>query len=163
MNDQEEIFIVVDKQDRIIGYRTRHECHHDNSLIHRAVGVVIFNKKGQILVQKRSKNKDLYPNLYTISTSGHVDKGETYHQAAKRELQEELGINIPIKRKKKFLLEIEVETEMDCLFIGEYEGPFYPSKDEVDEVKFVGKNELKKMKSKFTPFAMLSLKQLSLI
>lgn len=162
-NNQEEIFIVVNKQDRIIDYRTRYECHHNNKLIHRAIGIVIFNKMGQILMQKRSKNKDLYPNLYTISTSGHVDKGETYHQAAKRELQEELGINIPLKQERKFLSEIDVESEMDCLFTGTYEGPFFPNEEEVDEVKYVSTSQLKKMRSVLTPFAIASLEQLKLL
>src|SRR3989344_7169383 len=101
-DNQNELFIVVDKKDRIIGYRTRYDCHHDKRLIHRAAGIVIFNKQGQILLQKRSKFKDLNPGMYTISASGHVSKGDTYKKAALRELQEELGIQIPLKRVKKF-------------------------------------------------------------
>lgn len=163
MDKQDELFIVVDKNDRIIDYRTRFDCHHNKTLIHRAVGIVIFNKKGQILLQKRSQNKDLNPGFYTLSASGHVDKGETYKQTAQRELSEELGIQIPIKRKRKFLAEIPQETEMDCLFTAHYEGPFYPNKEEVDEVEFFDINELPKMVYKLTPFAALSLKQLSLI
>ena len=124
---------------------------------------VLFNDKDQILLQKRSKNKDLNPGLYTISTSGHVDKGETYRQTAKRELSEELGIQIPIIQKKRFLAELGYETEMHCLFTARSNGPFYPDKNEVDKVKFVSKNELKKIKSKLTPSAKLSLKQLSLL
>lgn len=160
---QEALFVVVNKQDRIIDFRTRYECHHNKQLIHRAIGILIFNKKGQLLLQKRSKNKDLNPGMYTLSASGHVDKGETYYQTAKRELFEELGVKLPLKREKKFLLEIEQETEMDCLFSAKSDGPFYPTKDEVDEVVFVKTSELKKWLPKLTPFAILSLKQLSLL
>ena len=162
-DNQDELFVVVDQEDKLIGYHTRFECHHNKQLIHRAIGVVIFNDKDQILLQKRSKNKDLNPGLYTISTSGHVDKGETYRQTAKRELSEELGIQIPIIQKKRFLAELGYETEMHCLFTARSNGPFYPDKNEVDKVKFVSKNELKKIKSKLTPSAKLSLKQLSLL
>ena len=81
-DDQKELFVVVDKNDRILGHRTRYDCHHDKSLIHRGIEIVIFNSKGEILLQKRSKKKDLYPGLYTVSTGGHVTKGESYRQSA---------------------------------------------------------------------------------
>lgn len=163
MDKQDELFVVVDKKDRIIGYRSRFDCHHNKKLIHRAIGVVIFNNnKDHVLLQKRSRYKDLYPGLYTISASGHVGKGETYLQSAKRELLEELGIQIPLTRHKKYITESEQETEMDSLFTGKYEGPFQPNKHEVDEVKFVEVKNLPNMLSKLTPFAILSLKQLNL-
>lgn len=162
-DNQKELFLVVNKQDKIIGYRTRYDCHHDKNLIHRAIGVVIFNSKGQILLQKRSKLKDLNPGLYTLSASGHVTKGQTYYQAAQRELDEELGIKIPLKREKRYLAKSHQETEMDCLFTGQYDGPFYPAKDEVEKVEFVDINNLPKMISELTPFAILSLKELNLL
>lgn len=163
MDKQDELFIVVNKHDRIVAYRTRFDCHHNKQLIHRAIGVVIFNDKGQILLQKRSLNKDMNPGLYTLSASGHVGKGETYEQAAKREMQEELGIQSPLTRKKKYITGTSQETEMDCLFISKHNGPFYPNKHETDEVKFVTINQLKQMKSQLTPFAIISLQELSLL
>lgn len=163
MDKQDELFVVVDKNDKIIGYRTRFDCHHNKQLIHRTVGVVIFNDQGQPLLQKRSKNKDLYPGLYTISASGHVNKGETYLQAAKRELMEELGITATLKKRAKSLVELEQETEMGCLFSTTYNGPFYPEKDDIDEVKFVSPAELTRMQSQLTPFAITNFKQLGLL
>lgn len=163
MDKSDEIFIVVDKNDKVKGYRTRYDCHRDKQLIHRAIGIMIFNKKGQILLQKRSKNKDLNPSLYTLSVSGHVNKGESYLQAAKRELKEELGIQIPIKIKLKFLLEIPQETEMDCLFTAQHEGPFYPNTQEVELVRFVNLKKLPNMISQLDTFAVLSLKQVSIL
>ncbi len=163
MDKQDELFTVVDKNDKIIGYYSRYECHHNKKLIHRAIGIVIFNDQGQILLQKRSRNKDTNPGFYTLSTSGHVDKGETYMQAAKRELFEELGIHTPLTKKKKFIVETDIETEMDCLFSTKHNGPFYPNKEEVDEVKFVNIDKLKDMKSKLTPFAAASLQKLGLL
>src|SRR5258706_2215468 len=103
LDDQKELFIVVDEDDTILEYRTRFDCHHDASLIHRAVGIILFNDKGQILLQKRSMKKDLNPGMFTISASGHVTKGQTYEEAAKRELEEELGIQTPLTFVKKFL------------------------------------------------------------
>lgn len=162
-DNQKGLFVVVNKQDRITGYYARYDCHHNKKLIHRGIGIVLFNDKGQILLQKRSKNKDLYPGRYTLSASGHVDRGETYSQAAKRELQEELNVTTALKKAKKFLAEMPQETEMDCLFTGKHNGPFYPSKDEVEKVEFVDIDNLKSMLSKLTPFAILCLKELKLL
>lgn len=163
MDNQQEIFTVVDKHDRIRGYYTRFECHHNKKLIHRAIGIVIFNSNGQVLLQKRSKNKDTNPGFYTLSASGHVNKGDTYKQTAQRELFEELGIQSPLKREKKFLVESDVETEMDCIFTTTHNGPFFPNKEEVDKVKFVSVDKLSNMKSKLTPFAAASLQKLGLL
>ncbi len=164
-DNQNELFVVVDKSDKIIGYRTRFECHHNKELIHRAAGVVILNNQGQILLQKRSKNKDTHPGLYTISASGHVNKGETYMQAAKRELKEELGVTItsPLRRKIKFLMKLESESEIDCLFLTKHEGPFFPNKEEIDELKFVTPDRIKQMLSLLTPFAVTNFKQLGIL
>ncbi len=163
MDKPGELFVVVDKNDKITGYHSRYECHHNKQLIHRAVGVVIFNDQGQILLQKRSMDKDTHPGFYTLSTSGHVGKSETYKQAAKRELQEELGIQSSLTRKKKYLAEREQETEMCCLFVSKHNGPFYPNIQEVDAVKFITINQLKQIRPKLSPFAIISLKQIGLL
>lgn len=160
---QDELFVVVDRKDRIVGFRTRFDCHHNKKLIHRAIGIVIFNSKGEILLQKRSKYKDLHPGYYTVSASGHVGKGETYLQAAKRELLEELGVRIPLKKGGKHIAKIKEETEMDCFFTAQYDGPFYPSKDEVEKVEFVKISQLKSLIPKLTPMAILRFQQLKLL
>lgn len=163
MDKQDELFVVVDKNDKIVGYRTRYDCHHNKQLIHRTIGIVVFNDQGQPLLQKRSRNKDLYPGLYTVSASGHVNKGETYLQTAKRELMEELGIAAPLQKRAKLLVKLEQETEMGCLFSAKHNGPFYPEKNDIDEVRFVTPTELKQMRSQLTPFAITNLKKLRLL
>lgn len=92
MNEQEEIYAVVDRDDRVVGKASRREIHQ-KGLLHRSVHIFIFNRKGQLYLQKRSMSKDQYPGHWDSSASGHVDWGETYETAASRELKEELGIN----------------------------------------------------------------------
>lgn len=87
----EEIFDVVDADDQVTGTATRGEVHAQK-LIHRAVHVFAFNKRGDLLLQKRSSLKDLCPGLWDSSVSGHLDSGEDYAVAAVRELEEEMGI-----------------------------------------------------------------------
>lgn len=163
MDKQDELFAVVDTNDKLIGYRTRFECHHNKNLIHRVIAVALFNDQGQILLQKRSKYKDTNPGLYTLSVSGHVDKDETYEETAQRELFEELGIHSPLKMKKKFIAPTDIETEMVCIFEAFYNGSFSPNKKEIDEVKFVTIEQLKQIQIKLTPFAVICLKSIGLL
>ena len=86
-----EIFDVVDANDQVTGTATRAEVHAQN-LLHRAVHVFVFNKRGDLLLQKRSRLKDRCPSLWDSSVAGHLDSGESYEAAAVRELGEEMGI-----------------------------------------------------------------------
>jgi 16S rRNA (adenine1518-N6/adenine1519-N6)-dimethyltransferase len=54
--------------------------------------VFVYNKRGDLLLQKRSLLKDACPGLWDSSVSGHLDAGEDYAPAAVRELEEEMGI-----------------------------------------------------------------------
>ena len=87
----EPLVEVVDENDVVIGQATVTECHA-KQLIHRIAHVLCFTPEGNIVLQKRSKAMSTYPGLLTSSASGHVDSGESYAQAAARELQEELGV-----------------------------------------------------------------------
>ncbi len=135
-DNQDEMFIVVDAEDNVLGYKTRYECHHNKSLIHRTAGVLVFDDKGRVLLQKRSRTKDMDPGLWGISAAGHVTKGQEYEDAAHRELQEELGIDAPLTFVSKHLVESERETEMSTLFTAKSTGPFRPNPEEVERVEF---------------------------
>jgi 16S rRNA (adenine1518-N6/adenine1519-N6)-dimethyltransferase len=87
----EEIFDVVDADDRVTGRATRREVH-EKGLLHRAVHVFVVNRRGELLLQKRSRFKDAHPGVWDSSVSGHLDAGEDYAAAALRELEEEMGI-----------------------------------------------------------------------
>ncbi len=99
--DPDELFDVVNENDEVTGQEKRATVH-EKSLIHRAVHILVFNKKNEVFLQKRSLLKDTNPGLWNASASGHLDSGETYDAAAARELKEELGINdAPLKFIKK--------------------------------------------------------------
>lgn len=88
-----EIFDVVNEHDVVIGQAPRRVVHAEG-LRHRAVHILVWNSAGKLFLQKRSMNKDQMPGVWTTSASGHVDSGEDYDFAAKRELDEELGVSI---------------------------------------------------------------------
>lgn len=140
---QDEIFIVVDRDDNVLGYKTRYECHHNKLFIHRSVGVLIFDDKGRILLQKRSQTKDIGAGLWGISSAGHVTKGQEYEESAHRELKEELGIDASLTLISKHIEESIEETEMSVLYKTRSNGPFRPNAEEVDRVEFFDPRKLK--------------------
>lgn len=89
----EEIFDIVDEHDKPLGQGARKHIH-DSGQMHRAVHVLLKNKHGDILLQKRSIWKDRNPGAWDSSCSGHLNAGEQYLIAAERELNEELGISV---------------------------------------------------------------------
>ena len=86
-----EFLDIVNDQDEVIGQAAREDVYKD-FLNHRIVHVIIKNKKGQIALQLRNRNLKKFPLHWCVAGSGHVQAGETYAQAAQRELQEETGI-----------------------------------------------------------------------
>ena len=162
-DDRKEQFVVVDKNDKIIEYRSRFECHHNPKLIHRAVDIVIFNKKGEVLLQKRSQFKDTNPGFFGLSTAGHVAMGETYKQTAIREIIEEIGIEIKLTYKGKHLYQDNRELEMTVVYIGNHDGPFEIDKQEVESVKFYSLPEIARIRSKITPGALFTFRKLGII
>ena len=92
-NASEEIFDLVDERDRVIGRASRSKVHQEG-LRHRAVHVFATNPSEEVFLQRRAFNKDSAPGLWSSSCSGHVDAGETYEQAALRELVEEIGLSL---------------------------------------------------------------------
>ncbi len=131
-----EYFDIIDKSGNIIGKATREECHKNNLLAHRVVHILIFNSKGELLLQKRHKNKDIQPGKWDTSVGGHLNLGETFEQAVEREMQEELGINIPLKHIYDYWMFNNIETEYVRTYIGVYDGNIKFDPDEIDEVKF---------------------------
>ncbi len=90
-NGNSERFDVVNENDQVIGTETRATVHA-NGLWHRAVHIFVFNARGELFLQKRSPWKDKHPSKWDSSAAGHLDSGEDYTGAARRELVEELGI-----------------------------------------------------------------------
>ena len=132
-----EYFYVVDEDDNVIGAASREECHSNAKLIHRSVYIFLVNSRGEILIQRRSVNKDLYPGFYTASATGHVNYGEDYDIAAKRELREELGVDAPLRRLCKVKSFSDVEREISMIYVCRYDGPIRFDRNEIDEVVFM--------------------------
>jgi 16S rRNA (adenine1518-N6/adenine1519-N6)-dimethyltransferase len=133
--DPAEQFAVVDEMDRVIGSAPRSEVH-GNNLRHRAVHIFLFNRAGELLLQKRSPWKDRHPNRWDSSAAGHVGAGEEYDRTAARELSEELGVATDLTRVVHLPASPKTGEEFIWLYRGEHEGPFAPARGEIDAVQF---------------------------
>ncbi len=155
-----EIFDIVNEKDEVIGQKPRREVHSSNE-IHRAAHVFVFNSRGEILLEKRSLKKDKYPG-YWGDVAGHIDSGEGYEEAAKREMKEEIGIEAELEFLMKFRKRFENDQEIIMLFKCVHEGPFKIDKKEVQFVKFLSLDKIKEMLERgedFTPGTKIALEE----
>ncbi len=113
---------VVNERDEPVGVMPRRQVHLENRR-HRAVHVGIFDSNGRIWLQQRARTKDSWPGAWDLSATGHVDPGETYDQAAVRELAEELAIDARPAFVTKFDATEETGWEFQALYALRYDGP----------------------------------------
>ncbi len=126
-----EQFDVVDETDRAERIATRHEVHTQN-LRHRAVHIFVFNRAGELFLQKRSHRKDMHPLKWDSSAAGHVDAGQSYDETAAREIIEELGVSAPLESVAKISACANTGWEFVQLYRARHEGPFALSRAEIE-------------------------------
>jgi isopentenyl-diphosphate delta-isomerase len=143
-----EQLILVDKNDRELGFIEKEEAHKGDLPLHRAFSIFIFNSRGEMLIQKRSTEKKTFSGIWANACCSHPRKGEHLEDAIKRRLKEELGFVTQLRELFSFVYKARMgewgEHELDHVFLGRYDGPVKPNKDEIEEWKFVSIDELKK-------------------
>ncbi len=130
-----EIFDVVDDENRVISQETRSKVH-TQKLKHRAVHILVFNTKGDLFLQKRSRYKDANPGRWDSSAAGHVEAGYDYPETAARELQEELGVSAPLELIGSHPASRETGWEFVQIFRAEHNGPFTWPRAEIESGLF---------------------------
>lgn len=154
-----ERVILVDKKDRAVGTEEKIKAHLQGKL-HRAFSILIFNKKGEILIQKRLRSKYHSGGLWTNTCCSHPRPKENLFSAAKRRLKEEMGIECNLKETFSFIYKAKVgdliENEFDHVFVGQFDGRPQPNKNEVEDWKWITiknlKKDLKENPKKYTPW-----------
>ena len=139
--------ILVNEADEAIGSMEKMEAH-EKALLHRAFSVFLFNKKGEMLLQKRAAAKYHSPSLWTNACCSHPMPGEETKDAALRRLEEELGFTTAINKAFHFTYKAVfdnglTEHEFDHVFVGEYEGNMQLNADEVSEVCYKSMSDIK--------------------
>jgi isopentenyl-diphosphate delta-isomerase type 1 len=143
----EQILLLVDKNDNFQGTARRSECHNGLGKPHRGFVVFLFNNSGEILIQFRNKEK-VGGGRWDGSAGSHVLDSENYQVAAERCLRNEFGIDYHenLIDCGAFVYEEhfgkDSENEYCKVFVGEWNGEFIPNKDEMSKAKFVNLNQI---------------------
>ena len=118
---------------------TRNECH-EKGLWHRAVYAFVIDKRGNVLLQKRSTNKKMWPNMWDVTVGVHVDSNEFGRQALIREAKEELGIDIQDDEIKYLISSTSINKKKNI--IDKHYNECYLITKEISEVKYFTKKEI---------------------
>ncbi len=89
---RDELVERVDDQDRVLGMVVSRQQAIQEGWLHRVAVTVCRDERGRILVHRRSEQVSRFPGLYEVEVGGAANVGESYEQAAARELAEELGV-----------------------------------------------------------------------
>ncbi len=140
---------LVNEDDAVVGSSSLAECLA-KALLHRAVAVLVVRSNGRFLLQRRNRRDRWHPGLLTISSTGHVRKGESYDAAAARELREELGLEAELERVGKYLLppfssQGLTEREWVTLYETRSDSPCRIDPIEVDSVEEVDEGGLREV------------------
>lgn len=142
---KDEIMDIVDLNDVVIGQATQDEVYA-KLLPHRIVHVLIFNSKGEMAMQLRSAKKSYCPLHWVTTVGGHVQTGESYEQAALREMKEEIGVQLPMEFfKKDSYNDTRNLQKFLVTFKATYNGPFTINPDEVERVDFFSLEAIQEM------------------
>lgn len=140
--------ILVDENDQEIGFMEKLQAH-ELGLLHRAFSVFIFNNKHELLLQRRSEIKYHTPSMWTNTCCSHPQPNEDLLQAAKKRLEEEMGITCELNKSFSFLYKVEmenqlVENEIDHVFIGFSNDNPILNTDEASSHQWISLENLKK-------------------
>lgn len=106
----DEPLVLVDADDREIGFLDKAAAHKGKGTLHRAFSLFIFNTKGELLLTQRAAGKRLWGGYWSNSCCSHPRRGETIDKAIHRRLDEELGLKTPLE----FLFKFEYQAQFDA-------------------------------------------------
>jgi isopentenyl-diphosphate delta-isomerase type 1 len=142
---QEEMLEIVNSEGSAIGLKPRSEIHGNPALLHKVIHILVFNDQGALLLQKRSMSKDVAPGKWDTSVGGHFAPGEDSLAAARREMEEELGVIADnYKSLYSYLYTNNYESEMVFTLRCVHNGPFSFNKEEIDDIAFWDMDKISK-------------------
>ena len=147
VSSESEELILVDTQDNETGHRSKSECHDGDGILHRAFSLFLFNGHRELLLQRRSESKRLWPGYWSNSCCSHPRRGESIHTATRRRLSDELNVTATLEYVYKFRYQARfgdagAENELCHVFLGTTGGVLRPNVSEIAEVRFVTAREL---------------------
>jgi isopentenyl-diphosphate Delta-isomerase len=142
-----ERVILVDENDRALGELEKLRAHEEGRL-HRAFSIFIFDAKGRMLLQKRSRTKYHSGGLWSNACCGHPRPGEETSAAAQRRLMEEMSLSCKLHEAFTFLYRVSldnrlIENELDHVLVGVCDAVPVPDPAEVEDWKWLSLPDLR--------------------
>ena len=162
---ESDALILVDADDQSLGELSKIRCHEGRGILHRAFSLLIFNGRGELLIQQRAAAKRLWPRYWSNSCCSHPRSGESMETAIHRRLYEELGLRCELQFLFKFEYQAQfdatgAEHELCSVFIGRCSGPVRVNEEEIAAWAWISPEELRcelttHGAAKFTPWFMV--------
>lgn len=136
MTTADETVAIVDEQNHLIGSAPRSKMRAQR-LIYRATYILVLSSRRELLLQKRTMAKDMYPGWYDPACGGVVLAGESYAQCAARELEEELGVcDTPPRFLFDFYYADVTNRVWGRAYACVHDGPFALQATEIEDARF---------------------------
>ena len=161
VSSESEELILVDRDDRELGYLSKASCHNGGGVLHRAFSLFLFNDAGELLLQQRGDKKRLWPGYWSNSCCSHPRRGESMETATRRRLSDELNIATKLERVYCFCYTAEFgeagsENELCHVYLGRVTGEVQPNGSEIAGIRYVSSGaldeELSQYPERFTPW-----------
>jgi isopentenyl-diphosphate delta-isomerase len=164
VSSEEELLILVDGDDREVGYLDKSACHDSAGVLHRAFSLFVINSAGELLIQQRASGKRLWPDYWSNSCCSHPRRGETMHEAVQRRLHQELGMTVPLEFLYKFEYQADyrglgAEHELCSVYVGHSDATPVINTTEIRDWRWIAQDDLKRelgaQREQFTPWFLM--------
>lgn len=167
---ENEMLILVDADDKEIGKLGKDACHDGDGVLHRAFSLFLFNEQGELLLQRRSEGKRLWPKYWSNTCCSHPRYGESMETATARRLVQELNTAAALEFVYKFEYQARFadegsENELCWVYLGRLGQEASANDAEVAELRFVSALELNReidtVPERFTPWFKMEWQRLN--
>ncbi|MCG6965447.1 MAG: isopentenyl-diphosphate Delta-isomerase [Chromatiaceae bacterium] len=168
--DEAEFVTLVDARDRVTGSCGKLDAHRSGRL-HRAFSIVILNQQDELLLQRRAGHKYHFGGYWSNACCGHPRPGESKSAAARRRLNEELGIDVALEKRTELRYRASdpvsglIEHEYLHVYSGSFSGEPRPDPDEVDAWRWMSGARIRRAMDRhpdsFTPWFRLLIERIS--
>lgn len=141
-----ERIAIVSPDDVVIGYKPK-LLVHQQGLLHRAFSILVFNSKGEILMQKRANAKYHSGGLWTNTCCSHLIEGKDMEEYIHERLRYEMGFDCKLEFSFSFHYTTTfdngmTENEIDHIYVGQWDGTPMPDPSEADGYRWASPNDI---------------------
>lgn len=147
VSSEAEQLILVDEDDRPMGFLDKAGCHDGKGILHRAFSLFVFDAQGRLLLQQRAPGKRLWPGYWSNSCCSHPRRHETMEEAVDRRLEEELGMRSELQFLYKFsyhatFRDLGAERELCWVYIGSTHDDPVVNRNEISAWRWISAEDL---------------------